>query len=585
LKGTGQHAALIIFALILLIRLPFLNQAVSGDDVYYLAAAEHAQVDPAHPNHVHYIFEGRDVDFRGYPHPPLNAWSLAALIALFGAVREIPFHAAYIAFSLISAFAMWSLAKRFSPHPLWATLLFCATPAFVINGNSFESDVPFLAFWLAGIATFVSGRYLVSAVLLTLASLAAPQVVLAVPILAVYTWINHRRSKLAWFVTLIPVLATAGWQTFEFLTDGRFPAAVSASYQQAYGYQKLAMKLRNAGALSVHALFLVFPPLLLLLPRPKTRDRIFLYAWAGIFFAGAVALFFAGSARYLLPMSAPVALLVSQTAKPIWLKLGFACSLTLSLLMATANYQHWNQVRTFARSVPQNKRTWVNAEWGLRHYLEQAGALPVQEGHQIPPGDQVVSSELGFPIPYAHAGSVPAVTTQQDITPVIPLRLIGLDTHSAYSTAAKGFLPFGISTGPVDRLKIETLVPKLPTHEFVNFALQDADDQIASGIYGPEGNPWRWMSKSGTLLLKTPAAPTPIQVHLYIPDSSPVRTVTLTLDGAPVITQTFPGPGTYTIETSPQSGSVLTITADKSFSVPSDHRELGIILSGAGFQK
>ena len=69
----------------------------------------HAQIDPAHPNHVHYIFEGRDVDFRGYPHPPLNAWCLAALIAIFGGVREVPFHAAYIVFSLLAAFAMWAL--------------------------------------------------------------------------------------------------------------------------------------------------------------------------------------------------------------------------------------------------------------------------------------------------------------------------------------------------------------------------------------------------------------------------------------------------------------------------------------------
>jgi len=329
---------------------------------------------------------------------------------------------------------------------------------------------------------------------------------------------------------------------------------------------------------------LVFPPLLLLLPRPKSRDRIFLYAWAAIFFAGAVALFFAGSARYLLPMAAPVALLVSQATKPLWLKIGFACSLTLSLLMATANYQHWNQIRTFAQSIPQNKRTWVNAEWGLRHYLEQSGAQPVQEGHQIPPGDQVITSELGFPIPYAHAGSTKVLISKQDITPSIPLRLIGLDTHSAYSTAAKGFLPFGVSTGPVDRILIETLVPKLPTHEYVNLALPDADDQIASGIYAAEGNPWRWMSKAGILLLKTPQSPTPVKVHLYIPDSSPTRIVTLTLDGLTLLTQTLPAPGTYTLQSTPITGSTLTITADRSFTVPTDHRELSLILTGAGFQ-
>ncbi len=587
-----KPAALIILALVLLIRLPFLNQAVSGDDVYYLAAAEHAQIDPAHPNHVHYIFEGRDVDFRGYPHPPFNAWALAALIAIFGEVREIPFHAAYITFSLIAAFAMWSLAKRFSPQPLWATLLFLATPAFVINGNSFESDVPFLAFWLSGIALFVSAvdrhstlRLAGAALLLAAASLAAPQVVLAIPILAIYIWLNARNYKLAWATVLTPFLATAAWQTFEFLTDGRFPAAVVAGYLQSYGYERFVLKLRNAGALSVHLLFLVFPLLLLFLPKPKTRDTVFLYSWCALFFLGAVALFFSGSARYLLPVAAPVALLVSLSARPAWLKIGFACSLTVSFLLATANYQHWGQVRTFAQSAKLGPHTWVNAEWGLRHYLEQRGALPILEGQQIPPGNTVITSELGFPVRYAHAGSIPVITESAEIRPPVPFRLIGLETRSAYSTNTRGFLPFGISAGLVDRLHTETLVPQSPTREYVDLAMPDADAQIAAGIYAADGNPWRWMSRSGSFMLKPPAAPTPIVVHLYIPDAAQARTITLALDGNPIASKTFPGAGTYTIKTPPQSGSVLTITADKSFSVPTDHRELGIILSGAGFQK
>ena len=42
---------------------------------------------------------------------------------------------------------------------MWATLLFIATPAFVVNGNSLETDVVFLAFWMASVALFVGGRY------------------------------------------------------------------------------------------------------------------------------------------------------------------------------------------------------------------------------------------------------------------------------------------------------------------------------------------------------------------------------------------------------------------------------------------
>ena len=145
LAGAGAGPAL---------RLPFLNQAIQGDDHIYLSEARARPGRSAASQQHQYVFRGDEVDLRGHPHPPLDGWVLAGLIAVFGDVKEVPFHAAYIVFSLIAAAAMWSLARRFSPQPLWAALLFVAVPAFVVNGNSFETDLPFLAFWMAAIALF-----------------------------------------------------------------------------------------------------------------------------------------------------------------------------------------------------------------------------------------------------------------------------------------------------------------------------------------------------------------------------------------------------------------------------------------------
>src|SRR2546430_10267908 len=86
---------LMIALAVLALRVPFLNQAIQGDDVYYLAEAEHAQIEPLHPKHTQYAFLGRMVDMRGQPHPPLNAWYLALLLTTLKNVSEIPFHAAY----------------------------------------------------------------------------------------------------------------------------------------------------------------------------------------------------------------------------------------------------------------------------------------------------------------------------------------------------------------------------------------------------------------------------------------------------------------------------------------------------------
>src|SRR5215831_8050571 len=195
---------LLIVTVVLIVRLPFLHQAIQGDDVYYLAEAEHAQIEPLHPTHFHLVYLGNLSDMRGHSHPPMNAWMLGALLAAFGDIREAPFHAVYILFSLAAALAMWSLARRFSPQPLWATLLFIATPAFVINGNSFETDLPFLAFWMASVALFVSGRYLPAALTMALAALTAYQAILLTPILWLYLWLFDRKRRVAWAATLTP---------------------------------------------------------------------------------------------------------------------------------------------------------------------------------------------------------------------------------------------------------------------------------------------------------------------------------------------------------------------------------------------
>ncbi|HSW48769.1 MAG TPA: hypothetical protein VLH09_01280, partial [Bryobacteraceae bacterium] len=86
-RNVRDWRVLVVIAAVLLIRLPFLNQAIQGDDVYYLAGAQHAQIDPLHPNHARYVFAGDEVSMLGHPHPPLNVWCLAGLLALLGDVH------------------------------------------------------------------------------------------------------------------------------------------------------------------------------------------------------------------------------------------------------------------------------------------------------------------------------------------------------------------------------------------------------------------------------------------------------------------------------------------------------------------
>jgi len=110
-----------------------------------------------------------------------------------------------------------------------------------------------------------------------------------------------------------------------------------------------------------------------------------------------------------------------------------------------------------------------------------------------------------------------------------------------------------------------------------------------SGFYQVEGAGWRWMSARGTVLLKTPPAASRLQAEFHIPGQSPVRQVSLGLDGVVVAELRVPGPGSYRIyspPSRPSSGSALAVlAADKSFQVSGDHRELSIIVTSIGFRR
>jgi hypothetical protein len=582
----------LVLAVLLLIRLPFLNQAIGGDDPYYLAQAEHTQIDPLHPSHGTYVFLGDRVDMRGFPHPPFNAWFLALLLAVTGDIHEVPFHAAYILFSAIAALAMWSLAKRFSPHPLWATLLFLAVPAFVINGNTFESDLPFLAFWMAAVACFVAGKWKLAALAMVLAALSAFQAAFLTPILCVYVWLYRRRDRNAWLLTLAAPATVLVWQLLERWSSGALPVAVAAGYMSSYGLQTLPNKLRSAAALAVHACFMVFPALLpsavLLSRKRRDPETAFLAAWIALFFGGAAVLFFAGSARYLLPMAAPLALLVSRL-RPRWLAVGFGAQLALSLALATVNYQHWDGYRRFARQIrpaTAGHRVYIDGEWGLRFYLEADGGLPLERGQVLRSGDIVVSSQLAYPVAF----TAPVATiAEQPIRAWLPLQLIGLEARSGYSTASKGLRPFDISTAPIDIVRAAMVLDRHPTLSYLPMNAPEAHDQIVSGLYDVEGGAWRWMSASAVVLLKSPGQPLPVEALFTIPDTAPTRHVELLLDGRIVASQTYATPGTYTLKSPPQAPAgetaTVTLTVDRTFSVPGDHRELGVVLSALGFRK
>lgn len=573
-------------------RAPFWHHPLQGDDIYYLKGAEHARQDPLHPHQAQYVFHGRLVSMLGHPHPPLNAFLLGMLPDSLPVQRLW-----YGSLMLVAVLASYALARRFTKRPLAAALLFAATPVLWVSGNTFDSDVLFVACTLTGIALFVHGHEWVAAIPLFLAGLAAYQAVVFIPIL----WLLGR-GRLA---ALAPAAAVAAYQIFERLSAGVWPVLMSAQYFSDYGLQRMSNKLASAAALTAHLAWLTGPvaewrlawPLLGGLPAAWLdasplfwgsfalglvilwRVEGWLGWWVRIFFAASLALFFAGAARYLLPVAAPLAILAANRLGRGRLAAAVLLQSALAFALAWAAMKHWQGYRDIAARVEMGAKTYVAGEWSLRYYLEQRGAVPVMAGERIGPDSVVVRSELGFPVHYSIGGGRARLVATYDIQPALPLQLMGLHAKSAWMTCAFGLRPFDITRAVLDRVTVTRVVPVPIERTELPMNAPDADVYLVSGVYGLEGNRYRWMARRAELVLS--AARGVLALTLFVPEASPARRLTVAVNGT-VIGQYSLQPGLQTLRTAalPAASGRLEIVleADRSFSPPGDQRELSLIL-------
>lgn len=633
---------LILAAVVLLLRLPFLALPVQGDDVYYLLFAENALTDPWHALQMGFPFQGETVWAAGHTRPPFNAYWLALLRVVFGPPGEALYHAAYLLFSLAAVAAMYSLARRFSAPPLLCSLALAAAPAFLVNGTKLEADLPLLAFWLAGFAFFTYGRYRFALPLLAFAGLCAYQSIFAAPILAHWAWFHDRKNPAAWLAAAAAPLALLAWQLWERAAAGAAPAEVLAGYFVSYDLLAWERKAKSALALVAHLGFALSPLLvgfgigsraigaaaagvgllaggaasgytvperLLLgaaaasgaavllscaaaLRRGRAGDDGFLAAWLLVFFAGSVAAFYAGSARYLLPAVPALAILVFRARPPRKLAAGaLGLHFCLGLGLAGVEYEQACRYQEFAKEIGRlagSKPVVTNAEWGLRHYLVEDGAEPLLRDRVLLPETVYVESELASRIPHGVQGRKTEIARAR-IAGRIPLTTIGRGTRSGYSSCEFGVLPFGLGARPADTVTAYAIGAPQPTAGYLRMRSAEADEQLLSGFWPPPGEaPWRWMGKQGAGLLLAPPNASKFKLRCFVPDEAPARWVEVRLDGTPLIDRRLEGPGMHDLEApvsvAPGAVARFTIAVDRTWSPPGDARNLGLVVQELGFE-
>lgn len=630
---------LVLLALLVLaIRLPFVGQPIQGDDVYYLLIAENARVDPAHAMQFGFRLQGETVWAAGHTRPPGNAYLLAGLLTLLGGAREIPLHLAYTGFSLLAVFAMYFLARRFTAKALEASLIFAAVPAFVVNGGKLESDIPMLALWVLGAACFVHGRYLAAGLALAAAATFGYQLVFCLPILALWLWREDRGRLEAWAALAAGPLLLVGWQVSERLSAGAAPVQALAGYAESYDLLALERKWRSTLALQAHLGWMASPLLLWIWLRDRrafllpalaiaalealtlesytaveltlfvvsgglglalllataaqaVRRKSWPAAWLVVFFLAAVGLFYAGSARYLLPLAPAVALLLAGRlpSKPVF-GAALALQLLLGIGLAESERRHAEGYRAFAQNLQPlagKARIWSNAEWGLRYYLGELGGEPLLRDQSIPAGAVVVESDLAGRVNYGVEGSRQELLRTELSPGAIPLRAIGRGSHSGYSSSEFGVLPFGLGGGTVDTVTAWLVGRPDPTLSQLRLGDEAADSHLLAGFYPSDGADWRWMGPTGSAVLLAPPDAETFELDFHIPEQAPARRVSIDINGRLVAEQLYEETGGHLLSAPVdlEAGPVrIVIEASPSYSPPGDGRKLAIVVNSFGFR-
>jgi len=484
---------LLLAAFTLALHAPFLRQPVEGDEVNYLDFAAHVLKQPLEPLNFQFVFQGHTVDAAGHPHPPLNAYILAVAWLLRGHFSVFFFHCFYLLFTLGISFAAYALAARFTSRPLWAALLIAASPIVQVNTNTLASpEAPALALLLIGAAAFFGRWFWLAGIALALAGLTELQALALPPILLLSYLMKRERPPLAaWCALVAPYLALGGWQALEWALTGRVPFVVLAGYAANPNLSRIGVKASSALALLGHLGVLVTlvplawrrmwglaPGLLaafLVTDYPwwerallaifvalgvnalvwlwESRRQPVLAAWCLLYFAFACVAFFAGAARYLLPLAAPMVMLfvIQFRDRPRIVWLALMVNMLLGLNISFAAYEF---ARVYASVAPPPGRPFlVNGEWGFRYYMVAKGGQPLEDVSVPTPGEWIVASDLSLAGKYDSLAEETAVPLRSvDLRVRAPLRLVDRHSHSGFSSASMGLLPFSFSNQPLDRV-------------------------------------------------------------------------------------------------------------------------------------
>jgi 4-amino-4-deoxy-L-arabinose transferase-like glycosyltransferase len=227
---NDSRAKALLSGLTLVALLPFLNKAYDIDDPLFLWMGQQIMRHPFDPygGIVHWSSLAQPM-WVAMQNPPLCSYYIAAIGSLAG-FGEVAMHSAFLLPAIATILGTFALAKRLCGNPLVAAFLTLFTPVFLISASHVMCDVMLLAFWIWAIHFWIAGLdrgkwplFLVSAVLMSGATLTKYFGISLVPMLLVYTLTRERRFRLDLSFLTIPLFVALG---FEVVTRAKYGHAL-----------------------------------------------------------------------------------------------------------------------------------------------------------------------------------------------------------------------------------------------------------------------------------------------------------------------------------------------------------------------
>ena len=194
-------------------------------------------------------------------------------------------------------------------------------------------------------------------------------------------------------------------------------------------------------------------------------EAIFLLVWFLCVVGYNIIAFPFGAARYLLPAFPPLLLIILNDQA--WTSLnrrgrsliqGAVCgSAILAAGAAYSDYQYAETYRVFADEVVKVRAEvgktpafWYVGEWGMRHYMNRAGARVLPATSNEPKaGDFIVIPDMPrFWEPSKLLQQRLVVYAERKFTSALPIRLFNKRSHAGFYSHLWGMLPLAFSTEP-----------------------------------------------------------------------------------------------------------------------------------------